>query len=51
MGLPAHQLVMTVLMTPDMANLAGNVHGRTILKFLDQVVYAPAATRRATWSR
>ena len=26
-----HQLEMTVLMTPDMANFAGNVHGGTIL--------------------
>jgi acyl-CoA hydrolase len=40
MTLPAHQLTMTVLMTPDMANFAGNVHGGTILKFLDQVAYA-----------
>ena len=34
---------MTVLMTPDMANFSGNVHGGTILKFLDQVAYACAA--------
>jgi acyl-CoA hydrolase len=40
---PAHQLTMTVLMTPDMANFAGNVHGGTILKFLDQVAYACAS--------
>lgn len=31
---------MTVLMTPDMANFSGNVHGGTVLKFLDQVAYA-----------
>ena len=37
---------MTVLMTPDMANFAGNVHGGTILKLLDQVAYA-CATRYA----
>lgn len=43
MELPAHQLMMTVLMTPDMANFAGNVHGGTILKFLDQVAYACAS--------
>lgn len=43
MNLPAHQLTMTVLMTPDMANFAGNVHGGTILKFLDQVAYACAS--------
>lgn len=38
-----HELSMTVLMTPDMANFAGNVHGGTILKFLDQVAYACAS--------
>jgi acyl-CoA hydrolase len=31
---------MTVLMTPDMANFSGNVHGGTVLKLLDQVAYA-----------
>jgi acyl-CoA hydrolase len=36
----AHELSMTVLMTPDMANFAGNVHGGAILKLLDQVAYA-----------
>jgi acyl-CoA hydrolase len=40
---PAHQLSMTVLMTPDTANFAGNVHGGTILKLLDQVAYACAS--------
>jgi acyl-CoA hydrolase len=40
---PKHQLSMTVLMTPDMANFSGNVHGGTILKLLDQVAYACAA--------
>ena len=43
MSLPAHQLTMTVLRTPDMANFSGNVHGGTILKFLDQVAYACAS--------
>lgn len=43
MDLPSHQLTMTVLMTPDMANFSGNVHGGTILKFLDQVAYACAS--------
>jgi acyl-CoA hydrolase len=43
MNLPSHQLTMTVLMTPDMANFSGNVHGGTILKFLDQVAYACAS--------
>ena len=39
----SHQLTMTILMTPDMANFAGNVHGCTILKYLDQVAYACAS--------
>lgn len=43
MNLPSHQLEMTVLMTPDMANFTGNVHGGTILKLLDQVAYACAS--------
>ncbi len=38
-----HQLSMTVLMTPDTANFAGNVHGGTILKHLDSVAYACAS--------
>jgi acyl-CoA hydrolase len=43
MNLPAHQLTMTVLMTPDMANFSGKVHGGSILKLLDQVAYACAS--------
>ncbi|RVT53689.1 acyl-CoA thioesterase [Rubrivivax albus] len=43
MELPAHQLSMTVLMTPDTANFSGNVHGGTILKLLDQAAYACAS--------
>ena len=39
----AHELTMTVLMTPDTANFSGNVHGGTILKLLDQVAYACAS--------
>ncbi|MGU3436407.1 acyl-CoA thioesterase [Actinomycetes bacterium M1A6_2h] len=38
-----HTTSMTVLMTPDMANFSGNVHGGTILKLLDQVAYACAS--------
>ena len=34
---------MTVLMSPDMANFSGNVHGGAILKQLDQVAYACAS--------
>jgi len=37
------ELAMSVLMTPDMANFSGNVHGGTILKLLDQVAYACAS--------
>lgn len=43
MNLPSHEISMTVLMTPDMANFTGNVHGGTILKLLDQVAYACAS--------
>ena len=48
MNLPNHELSMTVLMTPDQANFAGNVHGGTILKLLDQVAYA-CASRYSGW--
>lgn len=40
------QLTMSVLMTPDMANFVGNVHGGIILKLLDEVAYS-CATRYA----
>ena len=43
MSWSAHELTMTVLMTPDMANFSGNVHGGTILKYLDSVAYACAS--------
>ena len=49
MDLPEHTLSMTVLMTPDMANFAGNVHGGTILKYLDQVAYACASRYAGTY--
>lgn len=42
-GRLTHELTMTVLMTPDMANFSGNVHGGTILKYLDSVAYACAS--------
>lgn len=38
-----NQLAMTVLMTPDMANFSGNVHGGAIWKLLDGVAYACAS--------
>ena len=37
------QLTMSVLMTPDMANFSGNVHGGALLKLLDEVAYACAS--------
>lgn len=40
---------MTVLMTPDMANFAGNVHGGHLLKLLDQVAYACASRYAARY--
>lgn len=36
------QLTMTVLMTPDMVNFFGKVHGGALLKYLDEVAYACA---------
>ena len=45
----AHELSMTVLMTPDMANFSGNVHGGTILKYLDSVAYACASRYSGTY--
>ena len=41
-----HSLSMTVLMTPDMANFSGNVHGGHLLKIRDHVAYT-CATRYA----
>ena len=41
-----HRLAMTILMTPDMSNFRGNVHGGILLKYLDQVAYT-CATRYA----
>ena len=38
-----HQLSMTILMTPDLANFSGNVHGGALLKHLDEVAYACAS--------
>ena len=42
-------LYMTVLMTPDMANFSGNVHGGALLKLLDQVAYACASRYAGTY--
>ncbi len=46
---PSHELAMTVLMTPDMANFSGKVHGGTLLKLLDQVAYACASRYAARY--
>lgn len=40
---------MTVLMTPDMANFTGNVHGGAVLKLLDQAAYACASRYAGTY--
>lgn len=41
--LKPNQLTMTVLMSPDMANFSGKVHGGAVLRLLDQVAYACAS--------
>lgn len=47
--LPRHELTMTVLMTPDLANFSGNVHGGQLLKLLDEVAYACASRYAGTY--
>ena len=42
-GTDRSTLYMSLLMTPDLANFAGNVHGGALLKLLDQVAYACAS--------
>lgn len=42
-------LYMTVLMTPDMANFSGVIHGGALLKLLDQVAYSCAARYSKTY--
>ncbi|ODU03671.1 MAG: acyl-CoA thioesterase [Pseudonocardia sp. SCN 72-86] len=44
-----HRLSMTVLMTPDMANFSGHVHGGQILKLLDQVAFTCASRFAQTY--
>lgn len=39
---------MSEIMTPDMANFSGNVHGGNLLSFLDKVAYACAARYAGT---
>ncbi len=42
-------LHMTVLMTPDMANFSGHVHGGALLRLLDQVAYSCASRYAGTY--
>jgi acyl-CoA hydrolase len=42
-------LSMTVLMTPDLANFSGNVHGGALLRLLDQVAYSCASRYAGTY--
>ena len=37
-----HQTEMTLLVTPDMSNFGGNMHGGELLKLLDKVAYTCA---------
>lgn len=46
---PPASLSMTLLMTPEMANFSGNVHGGTLLKLLDQAAYACASRYAGTY--
>lgn len=45
-----HRLSMTVLMTPDMSNFSGDVHGGQLLKLLDQVAYTCASRYSRTYT-
>lgn len=38
-----HELSMSVLMTPDLANFSGKVHGGAVLSYLDKVAYSCAS--------
>lgn len=46
---PPHSLEMTVLMTPDMANFGGKVHGGQMLRLLDEVAFACASRYSGTY--
>ena len=48
-AVPRHLTTLTVLMTPDMANFSGNVHGGAILKLLDQVAFTCASRFAQTY--
>lgn len=40
---PERELTTSSLMTPELANFAGNVHGGHVLRLVDQVAYACAS--------
>lgn len=42
-GMDPRKLEMTVLMTPDMANFSGKVHGGALLNLLDRVAFSCAS--------
>ncbi len=44
------QLSMSVLMTPDMSNFRGNVHGGLLLGYMDQVAYTCASRYARTYA-
>ena len=44
-----HRLSMTVLMTPDLANFSGDVHGGSILRLLDHVAFTCASRYAAQY--
>ncbi|MGD9958950.1 MAG: acyl-CoA thioesterase [Nocardioides sp.] len=46
---PRHRLSMTLLMTPDMANFSGDVHGGSILRLLDHVAFTCASRYAAQY--
>lgn len=39
----SHRLVLSHIMTPDMVNFSGTIHGGHVLLYLDQAAYACAA--------
>ncbi len=45
----ASSLTTSTLMTPELANFAGNVHGGHILRLVDQIAYACAAQYSGTY--
>lgn len=47
---PQHKVLhMTILMTPDLANFSGHVHGGAMLRLLDQVAYSCASRYSGTY--